>query len=277
MDETLVKVVRMIHNLRIQIASEPHIIRDVDVQIINIPPKYGLLLSINWSSTLNGYWATDFKHLWLPWKGVTNHIKVLSEPYLLNPITEYNRANQVALTEEDLGIYCLALVDPTMKKEANSAAKALTSVKKKLATNECWTLRFDSLKSRMGGGVGVEFQSPKRKKYHASFRLEFPYTCNTTEYEALIQGIMMAFTKKAKNIKVIKDSQLVIRQVRDQYECKDLRLSHYRTRVWNLIEGFKAFNIRMVPRKHNIMADSLVVVASTFQPIPGTKLKKFEI
>lgn len=33
------KVVRMIHNLRIQIASEPRIERDIDVQVVQIPPK----------------------------------------------------------------------------------------------------------------------------------------------------------------------------------------------------------------------------------------------
>lgn len=48
-------------------------------------------------------------------------------------------------------------------------------------------------------------------------------------------------------------------------------------RVWSLIEDFKAFNIKIVPIRHNIVADSLVVAASTFQPVEDSKLKKFTI
>lgn len=127
LDETPIRVVGMIHDLRIQIASEPRIIRDVDLQVVNIPPKYGMLLSRNWSSTLNGYWSMDFKHLWLPWKGVTNQIKVLCEPYLANPITEYNRTNRVALVEEDLGVYCFYPTNPFDPKENHDPLQASTS------------------------------------------------------------------------------------------------------------------------------------------------------
>lgn len=168
-----VRVIGTIHDLRIQIASETRIIRYVDVQL-KIPPKYGLLLSRNCSSTLNGYWSTDFKHLWLPWKGVSNQIKVLSESYLINPITKYNRINQVAMVEEDLGVYCFDIVDSTTLKEIHNSRQAPTSAKKKSSANECWTLRFDGSKSKMGGRAEIELQSPKRKKYQASFRLEFP-------------------------------------------------------------------------------------------------------
>lgn len=45
LDNTPVKVVGMIHNLRIHIASEPRIERDIDVQVVQIPPKYAMLLS----------------------------------------------------------------------------------------------------------------------------------------------------------------------------------------------------------------------------------------
>lgn len=44
-----------------------------------------------------------------------------------------------------------------------------------------------------------------------------------------------------------------------------------------MIEGFKAFNIKTILRRHNMVANSLAVAASTFQPVEGSKLKKFEI
>lgn len=93
LDSTLVKVVGMVHNLRIQIAFEPQIERDIDIQVVQIPPKYGMLLSRDWSATLNGFWLTCFTHLWLPWRGLTNQIKIEGESYLRDLITEYNNTN----------------------------------------------------------------------------------------------------------------------------------------------------------------------------------------
>lgn len=55
LDSILVKVVGMIHNLRIHIASEPRIERDIDVQVVQITPKYGMLLNRDWSKTLNRF------------------------------------------------------------------------------------------------------------------------------------------------------------------------------------------------------------------------------
>lgn len=94
-------------------------------------------------------------------------------------------------------------------------------MKKRSSNNECWTLRFDGSRSKMGSGASIELQSLRKKKYQASFRLEFPCTCNTAKNEALIQGIKMAL-EKVENIVVIGDSQLVVRQIRNQYELKDV-------------------------------------------------------
>lgn len=152
----------------------------------------------------------------------------------MSPITKYNRTNQVAMVEEDLGVYCFDIVDSPAPSKIHNSGKTSASAKKKLSTSKCWTLRFDRSKSKMGGGAGIELQSPKRKKYQASFRLEFPCTCNTAEYEALIQGIKIALAKGVENLVVIGDSQLVVRQVRNQYECKDVHLNQYRLRAFTL-------------------------------------------
>lgn len=87
----------------------------------------------------------------------------------------------------------------------------------------------------------------------------------------------MALAKKVKNLLVLRDSELVVKQVECQYECKDDRLNQYRSRVWSLMNGFKAFNIKTIPRKQNIAADSLAVAASTFQPMEDRRLKQITI
>ena len=43
------------------------------------------------------------------------------------------------------------------------------------------------------------------------------------------------------------------------------------------MDSFMAFGIKTVPRKQNIAADSLAVVASTFQPVEDRRLKQFNI
>jgi len=40
----------------------------------------------------------------------------------------------------------------------------------------------------------------------------------------------------------------------------------YKVRVWDLLDGFQSFNIKIVPRKNNQVEDSLAIVASTLQP-----------
>lgn len=71
------------------------------------------------------------------------------------------------------------------------------------------------------------------------------------------------------------DSKLVVKKVRKQYVYRYKRLLSYRHQVWDLIEGFDAFNIEHVPKKFNKRADALVVAASTLEPLETSKLRKF--
>ena len=62
------------------------------------------------------------------------------------------------------------------------------------------------------------------------------------------------------------DSDLIILQVKNKFACKSERLRKYRNAIWDTMEFFDALNITEIPREHNILADRLAVVASTFQP-----------
>ena len=48
---------------------------------------------------------------------------------------------------------------------------------------------FDGSKSKDGAGAGYVFIDPKGSKWMIVCRLEFKYTNNIAEYEALVQGI----------------------------------------------------------------------------------------
>jgi len=43
---------------------------------------------------LNGYFATNWSHLWLPHKGVANKIRIDREPYMKSTVTDLEALNQ---------------------------------------------------------------------------------------------------------------------------------------------------------------------------------------
>ena len=70
----------------------------------------------------------------------------------------------------------------------------------------------------------MTYISPKREILKYAIRLLFPATNNEAEYEALLLGLSLARVLKAKALIVQVDSQLVIGQVRGDYEAKEERM-----------------------------------------------------
>lgn len=153
-----------------------------------------------------------------------------------------------------------------------------TAIKPKSKKNnpktELWLLKFDGSRSKQGNGVGIELTNPKGRVFLTSYHLQFTYTNNVIEYEALIRGLLLALRKGTKAIKV-GDSELIFKQARIQYKCHERRLSAYRNRVWSLIEYFDTFNILLVPCIQNSIPVALAVVASTLKPVNESPLKIF--
>ena len=80
-----------------------------------------------------------------------------------------------------------------------------------------------------------------------------------------------------QSLKVLGDSELVVRQVRNQCQTKHPQLRAYRNEVWDMVENFfLEFNIQFMPREQNRMVDSLAVATSTFRP-PQNPLLRYEI
>ena len=74
LDRSRVQVIGELKNIQIRLVSNPDVWQIIDIIVVDIPEAYGLLLSRDWSRKLNGYFATDWSHLWLPYKGVENQI-----------------------------------------------------------------------------------------------------------------------------------------------------------------------------------------------------------
>ena len=61
-----------------------------------------------------------------------------------------------------------------------------------------WGLHFDGFKTQEGSGAGCVLIDPEKNKYSLSCRLEFECTNNTTEYEALVQGLKKSIGLEVK-------------------------------------------------------------------------------
>jgi len=127
-------------------------------------------------------------------------------------------------------------------------------------------LFFYGSKSNDGAGAGCVLVSPEGNKTMLTCRLKFDCTNNTTEYEALIQGLYKAIRIDIKYLQVFRDSEIVIRQVRNTIHCLSGHLIHYQYLVQDLIEHFIAFNIPSIPKLQNSSAKLLENVASKLIP-----------
>ena len=85
---------------------------------------------------------------------------------------------------------------------------------------ETWTVQTDGFVMRKVGGAGVVLISPEKETLKYTVRLQFAVTNNEAEYEALLTGLSLAKALGAKNLIIQVDSQLIIGQVKGDYEAK---------------------------------------------------------
>src|SRR5262249_53834857 len=96
-----------------------------------------------------------------------------------------------------------------------------------------------------------------------AYQLSFPATNNVVEYEALLTGLRMALALNVRELRIIGDSQLILRQVLAKYRTRDERLRQYHNLVKTLTRQFKKLTYVHTPRSQNILADSLASLASS--------------
>jgi ribonuclease HI len=82
-------------------------------------------------------------------------------------------------------------------------------------------------------------------------------TNNRAEYEALIRALEVAREFGFDEVVVRGDSQLIVRQVRGEWDTNDPELRERRVRVRELLDGFETWSIEHVPREINDRADEL--------------------
>ena len=106
-----------------------------------------------------------------------------------------------------------------------------------------------------GYGVVIQDQSGK-KVAHLSEYLGHQ-TNNFAEYQGLIAALEYAVTNGHKALKVISDSELLVRQIKGIYKVKNAALQDLHGRAKQLIAQLEWFSIGHVLRGHNEEADRL--------------------
>ncbi|MXR50855.1 reverse transcriptase-like protein [Halovenus sp. WSH3] len=82
-------------------------------------------------------------------------------------------------------------------------------------------------------------------------------TNNAAEYEALLKALTLAAEYGFEEVEVRGDSELIVKQVRGEYDTNDPDLREYRVRVRELLSEFEDWSLSHVPRDINERADKL--------------------
>jgi ribonuclease HI len=273
-DSRKVKCLGVIKDLVVSLFQLPMKSVVMDIVVVDVPPKFGMLLSRSWIKRLGGTLQMDLSYATIPVFG-GEHRRIYREAQLAYIISdEANPTNHpIFAVDTDLGTSMLQLIDaPQTPIEIRK--NPIASCENPPPNTSVWKMFFDGASSRESVGVGVVFISPAQETISLSYKLEFEATNNVAEYEALVLGLRAAKDMKIEELAVFGDVELIVHQVRNRYQAKHPRLRAYRNEVWDLVDSFFLdFNISFVPREENTVEDSLVVSASKFRvPLPP-KLK----
>lgn len=110
-------------------------------------------------------------------------------------------------------------------------------------------------------GYGVLIQDESRKKIAALSEYLGHQTNNFAEYQGLIAALEYAIANGHKALKVISDSELMVRQIKGIYKVNNLTLRDLHGRAKELIAQLDWFSIGHVLRGHNEEADRLANAA----------------
>jgi ribonuclease HI len=114
-----------------------------------------------------------------------------------------------------------------------------------------WTLFFDGSSCGKGGGVGILLISPRGEMFEFAIPIQPTLTNNQAEYEALLRGLQYLKEARAISVEIYGDSELVIKQLNGQYECKSDIMRNYYEECKEILKSFQLVILQHIPREHN--------------------------
>ncbi|KAI3465839.1 hypothetical protein Pfo_022502 [Paulownia fortunei] len=83
---------------------------------------------------------------------------------------------------------------------------------------------------------------------------------------------ILAFAVGARKLAIYSDSQLVVNQVRGEYEAKDEKMIKYLSLTHDMLAKLEEYEIKRIPRADNTIADQLAKLASSMASINTRKI-----
>jgi len=127
-----------------------------------------------------------------------------------------------------------------------------------------WTLNTDGASRGNPGpaGAGAVLRDPEGAVLGELSRSLGTATNNEAEYQALILGLEEARAMGAARLKILLDSELVVKQVQGLYRVRNTRLRKLYDRAMGLLQEMEAYDILHIRRELNSEADSLASQAA---------------
>ena len=125
-----------------------------------------------------------------------------------------------------------------------------------------WQLLTDGSSRLVGAGAGLVLISPEGKIIEYALKFQFKATNNEAEYEAVIARLQLCKALEARKVNLKTDSQLVVNQIKGEYEARDVIMQKYLKKAQELISWFEVVHIERLPRSQNEQADALSKLGS---------------
>ena len=111
---------------------------------------------------------------------------------------------------------------------------------------ECWVLYVDGSSSAIRFEAGLILTSPEGAVMEYVLHFWFKVSNNETEYKALVTGLKIAKELGVWHLRVYSDSQLIVSQVRGEYEMRESNMVKYLEKIKDLTSDLASLNIQQI-------------------------------
>ena len=222
----------------------------MNVVVVGVPVKFGLLLSRSWAAKLKGTLQMDMSYATIHVFGEQRRLYRENRLAYMISSPKYPENHPIYSVETDLGsaIFCNSTFDEQHDCEAilekgkeQKQEKQVFLDEVELIEEKWCTIRFDGAISKEGARASISITSPEFEYKSVSYKLYFECPNNIDEYEALILGIKMIKKIEIKKVIIYGDSELVINQVKGVYQVKHPRMRAYRNTILDLLQDIPEY------------------------------------